>query len=76
MKRTTVFLDEATLDRLRRTAQRQGVSAATLVREAVTRYLDAPAGTGAMPSIAGQFSSSHADTADQVDDLLWRDPHP
>lgn len=75
MKRTTVFLDEGTLERLRRAAQRQGVSAATLVREAVNHYLDAPPGGGGLPSIAGQFASSHADTADQADHLLWRDPH-
>jgi hypothetical protein len=75
MKRTTIFLDEQTLQRLQRTAQRQGVSAAMLVREAVTRYLDAPAAGDPLPSIAGQFTSNHRDTAERVDELLWRDPH-
>jgi hypothetical protein len=75
MKRTTVFLDEQTLARLRRAAQRQGVSSATLVREALNRYLAAPPGTAKLPSIAGKFSSSTADTAERVDALLWRDPH-
>jgi hypothetical protein len=75
MKRTTVFLDEGTLERLRRAAQRQGVSSATLVREAVARYLEAPPGTGGLPSIAGQFASTHSDTVDRADELLWRDPH-
>jgi len=75
MKRTTVFLDEQILARLRRAAQRQGVSSAILVREAVSRYLDAPHGTAQLPSVAGKFSSSTTDTAERVDELLWRDPH-
>jgi metal-responsive CopG/Arc/MetJ family transcriptional regulator len=75
MKRTTIFLDEQTLQRLQRTAQRQGVSAAMLVREAVTRYLDTPPAANPLPSIAGQFTSEHPDTAERVDALLWRDPH-
>jgi hypothetical protein len=75
MKRTTIFLDEQTLQRLQRTAQRQGVSAAMLVREAVTRYLDAPPAASQLPSIAGQFTSAHVDTSERVDQLLWPDPH-
>jgi len=75
MKRTSVFLEERTLQELRRVALRQGVSAATLVREAVNRYLEAPRGAVGLPSVAGRFASSHDDTADAVDALLWRDPH-
>jgi hypothetical protein len=75
MKRTTVFLEEQTLRRLRQVAQRQGVSSATLIREAVSRYLDAPTPPRALPSIAGRFASTKPDTADRVDELLWRDPH-
>jgi predicted transcriptional regulator len=75
MKRTTVFLDEATLVRLQRTAQRTGVSAAALVREAVAIYLAGSQTAAAVPEIAGQFSSGHADTSERVDELLWRDPH-
>ena len=75
MKRTTIFLDDDTLLRLRRTAQRKGVSYATLVREAVNRYLDAPPVAGGLPSVAGQFASGHSDTAERTDELLWRDPH-
>lgn len=75
MKRTSVFLEERTLQELRRAAQRQGVSAATLVREAVERYLDAPRGAVGLPSVAGKFASSRADTAESVDTLLWRNPH-
>lgn len=75
MKRTTIFLDEQTLHRLHRTAQRQGVSAAMLVREAVTRYLDAPTAASQLPSIAGLFTSAHRDTSERLDQLLWPDPH-
>jgi hypothetical protein len=75
MKRTTVFLDEQTIRRLRREAHRLGVSSATLVREAVSRYLNAPQGAGGLPPIAGKFSSAATDTAERVDELLWQDPH-
>jgi Ribbon-helix-helix protein, copG family len=75
MKRTTVFLDEATLVRLQRMAQRSGVSSAALVREAVALYLDAPVAPSPLPPIAGQFTSATADTSERVDELLWRDPH-
>lgn len=75
MKRTTVFLDEETLLRLQKAAQRTGVSSASLVREALALYLDAPAAATPMPSIAGQFASGSTDTAERVDELLWRDPH-
>jgi metal-responsive CopG/Arc/MetJ family transcriptional regulator len=75
MKRTTVFLDEETLLRLQKTAQRTGVSSASLVREAIAMYLDTPKTGAAMPSIAGKFSSGTSDTSEHVDDLLWSKPH-
>jgi metal-responsive CopG/Arc/MetJ family transcriptional regulator len=75
MKRTTMFIDEALLKRLRRLAQRQGVSYATLVREALTQYLASPRVSEELPSIAGRFSSGVTDTSARVDELLWRDPH-
>lgn len=75
MKRTTMFIDEALLRRLQRLAQRQGVSYATLVREALAQYLDSPRVSGELPSIAGRFSSGDTDTSVRVDELLWRHPH-
>ncbi len=75
MKRTTVFLDEETLLRLQKAAQRTGVSAASLIREALALYLDAPATATPMPSIAGQFASGSTDIAERVDEWLWRNPH-
>ena len=75
MKRTTIFIDEKLLDSARRRARRDGVSFATLVREALGEYLARPRGSGALPAIAGRFTSGTADTADRVDELLWSDPH-
>ncbi len=75
MKRTTMFFDEELLVKLRRRAREEGVSYATLVREALTRYLAAPMTGGGVPSIAGKFASGTSDSASRVDELLWRDPH-
>jgi hypothetical protein len=75
MKRTTVFLDDALLARLQRLAQRQGVSFATLVREALAEYVVKPRAGTSLPSIAGRFSSGESDTSERVDALLWSDPH-
>lgn len=75
MKRTTVFFDDQMMLQLQRAAQRTGVSTASLVREAVAMYLAAPGATSPLPSIAGQFASGRSDTSEQVDTLLWKDPH-
>jgi len=75
MKRTTVFFDDQMMLQLQRAAQRAGVSTASLVREAVAMYLAAPGVTSPLPSIAGQFASGLRDTSEQVDSLLWKDPH-
>lgn len=74
MKRTTVFLDESLVARANRYAEREGMSFASVVREALAAFLVRPEGN-VLPSIAGKFSSGHADTADRADELLWRDPH-
>ena len=55
--------------RLQREAQRGGVSAASLVREAVAVYLATPTVGTPMPSIAGEFSSGITDTSERVDAL-------
>jgi hypothetical protein len=75
MNRTTIFLDDQLIRQLRRAAEVKGVSAATVVREALVRYLAAAEGEAALPSIAGKFASRRSDTSERVDDLLWRDPH-
>jgi metal-responsive CopG/Arc/MetJ family transcriptional regulator len=76
MKRTSLFLDDQLLKKLKRAAERRGVSVALLVREAVAHYLAGNPTVGAVPSVAGRFASGNSNTADHVDELLWRDPHP
>jgi len=75
MKRTSLFLDARILRDLRRAAERRQVSVASLVREAIARYLAEPAEASRLPSVAGRFSSGKRNTSERVDDLLWRDPH-
>jgi hypothetical protein len=78
MRRTSLFLDDQLIKRMQKLARSRGVSFATVVREALAEYLARPAGsvpgTG-LPSIAGRFASGARDTADRVDELLWRNPH-
>lgn len=75
MRRTSIFLDEQTLARLHKAAQRSGTSSAALIREALSLYLDAPRAAVGLPSVTGQFASGTTDTAERADELLWRDPH-
>lgn len=75
MKRTSLFLDSNILRDLRRAADRRQVSVASLVREAIARYLAEPAGAPELPSVAGRFSSGKKNTSERVDKLLWHDPH-
>ena len=75
MKRTTIFLDEQVLGQLQRIAQRKGVTAAAVMREAVARFLASPASAVKVPSLADKFASGERDTSARTDQLLWRDPH-
>jgi hypothetical protein len=75
MRRTSLFLDEQLIKRMQKLARTRGVSFATVVREALAQYLSGAGAPAALPSIAGRFASGHADTAERVDELLWRDPH-
>ncbi len=76
MKRTSLFLDEATLKAARKAAAARGVPFAQVVREALAAYV-APrrAVDRGLPSVAGAFASGERDTSERVDELLWRDPH-
>jgi hypothetical protein len=75
MKRTTIFLEESLQRKARQLAQKQGVSFATVVREAIAAYVAAPRKGGGLPSVAGAFFSGYSDTAERADELLWTDPH-
>jgi predicted DNA-binding protein len=75
MRRTSLFLDDQLIKRMQKLARSRGVSFATVVREALAQYAADAEPASAVPSIAGRFSSGTADTSEQVDELLWRDPH-
>lgn len=75
MQRTSLFLDADILRDLKRAAERRQVSVASLVREAVSRYLAEPAAAPRLPSVAGRFSSGKSNTSERAEKLLWRDPH-
>ena len=72
MKRTTVFLDEPLLRRLRQKARAEGKSFAQCVREAVAAYLaPAPRGPRPLPSFVGMFTGGTPDNAsERVDEII------
>ena len=64
------------MKKARRYATRHGKSFAQVVREAVAAYLvEGGSMKGKLPSLAGKFASGRSDISEQVDDLLWNDPH-
>jgi plasmid stability protein len=73
MRRTTIFLDEPLLRRLRAAAEREGRSFAALVRDALTAYLDGPRAGRRLPSIAGRFAGGRPDTSERLNELLRTD---
>lgn len=73
MHRTTIFLDQPLLRRLRAAAQREGRSVAALVRDALTAYLEGGRPANRLPSVTGQFAGGRSDTSDRLNDLLRTD---
>lgn len=67
MKRTTVMLPEATLDRLRRESLRRRTSVAEIVREAVEHHLPEPEPGKPLAFFAAGRSGS-ADGSENVDE--------
>jgi predicted DNA-binding ribbon-helix-helix protein len=77
MKRTTLFLEEATDRELRLLAQREKLPVAALVRDALGRYLDhAKRGKGLRLRFLAAGRSGHHDTAARAEELLWDDLQP
>lgn len=70
MKRTTVFLDEPMLRRLKQKARADGKSFAQCVREAVAAYVAQPKGPQPLPSWVGMFDSGRTDTSEHVDEII------
>ena len=71
MKRTTVFLDEPLLRRLRQKARAEGKSFAQCVREAVAAYLTPTPGRTGVPGWVGMFQGDKPDNAsERVDEII------
>ena len=77
MRRTTLFLEEATERELRLLAQREKLPVAALVRDALGRYLDeARRGKELRLRFLAAGRSGHHDTAERAEELLWGDLQP
>jgi hypothetical protein len=69
MKRTSVALPDQLAALLDAERRRRDVSAATIIREAVERYLVAPT-TRRVPRFAALGESGHTDTSAQIEEIL------
>ena len=77
MKRTTVFLDEAAERDLRLLAERKGVAAASVLREAIDRYLgEERRKTPRLLRFLAAGRSGTRKTAERQEDLVFRDLEP
>ncbi len=73
MKRTTIFIDEPMLRRLKQKARAEGKSFAQCVREAVAAYVapPPPGGKHSLPSWVGMFKGGPPDNAsERVDEIV------
>ncbi len=69
MKRTTVYLDETSYQRLKGLARRKGCAPAMLVRKAVAEYAARHAPPRA-PKSLGAFRSGRKNLSERAEDLL------
>ena len=68
--KTTVYLDAAAYGRIKRIAARKGVSAADLIRSAVSDYVDREDPGRDLPPIVGAFASGDASGSERFEDAL------
>ena len=73
MKRTTIFVPESLERDLQLYAAREGKSTASVVREALAEYVAKRRVAGALPSFTGAFASGDTDTAEQHEELLFKE---
>lgn len=71
MLRKQIYLDEASDRRLRELAAASGRSAASLIREAVGRYLQGHGTEDPLRPLIGAFSGGPRDTAAKHDKYLY-----
>ncbi len=76
MKRTTIFANEEMLSALRQIAQRQGLSMAEVIRQALDRFIAEQRGVNRLPSILGIGRSGRRDIAERCEELLWQAESP
>lgn len=72
MKRTTIFADEGMLGVLRQIARTDGKSLASVIRQALERYIDARKRPLRIPSVLGIGRSGRKDIAERHEELLWK----
>jgi hypothetical protein len=72
MKRTTFFADETLMNELRDIAREQGMSLASVVREATVLYIREKRRSRPKLSIVGLGSSGRTDVAERHEELLWK----
>jgi predicted transcriptional regulator len=75
VKRTQIYLDEDMSEQIRAVAEAEGRSAASLIREAVVRYLAERRATDtddAFLELAGAFAGGPVDGAEEHDRELYR----
>ncbi len=77
MKRTTVFLHEATECDLKALARQQRRPVADMIREAITDYVARQKATARRPlRFVAVGRSGHGDTAERHEELLFASPEP
>lgn len=77
MKRTTIFANEEMLNAIRQIAQREGISIAEIIRQALDRFIAERQGVKRPLSILGIGRSGRKDIAERYEELLWREtPDP
>ena len=72
MKRTTVFANEEMLNNLKDIAQKEGISIAEIIRQALDKYIAERQGPKRAPSILGVGKSGRKDIASRSEELLWK----
>jgi predicted transcriptional regulator len=69
MKRTTVYLDDHTIERLQRLSEATGKTQAAVIREAVAVY-SSTRGSRRSPRSVGMGASGRDDTSERAEELL------
>lgn len=69
MVKTTLYLDETTMLRLRQLSKKQGRQQSALIREALDAYLDRN-DKRPMPKGVGAYSSGRSDISERAEELL------